>query len=230
MRTRQFILILAILVFGEGFVSAKQYTDNNPTTNVETSFDDAKAKALQVLKTVYQKYDALSTLTMDIDVTIMDGDYAYKKSGNASIKGDKFKLDTEDEKIVSDGKSMWVYLKGDKSLQISNATKNNQNFFCYPTKLLQKYQSSCAVELVSQTNGGYTVQFNAYNDDCPYETIKVSINKNYQITKISVLEAEDMGYTISISNIKKNINLNDTTFKFNTNSIDKSKVRDLRTK
>lgn len=229
MRTRQIILIIAILVFGEGYVSAKQYTDNHPS-NVESSFDDSKAKALQVLKTVYQRYDALNSLTMDINVTIMDGDYSYKKVGKASVKGDKFKLDTEDEKIVSDGKSMWVYLKSDKSLQITNATKDNQNFFCYPTKLLQKYQSSCAVELVGQANGGYTVQFNAYNDDCPYETIKVSINKNYQITKISVLEAEDMGYTISISNVKKNVSLSENTFKFDTNSVSKSKIRDLRKK
>ena len=229
MRTRQLVFILALMVFGGGYVSAKQYIDNLPS-NSETSFYDSKAKALQVLKTVYQRYDALSSLTMDIDVTIMDGDYAYKKTGSTIVKGDKFKLDTEDEKIVSDGQSMWVYLKSDKSLQITDATEDNQNFFCYPTKLLQKYQSSCAVELIGQANGNYTVQFNAYNDDCPYETIKVSINKNYQITKISVLEAEDMGYTISINNIKKNVSLSDSTFKFNTASVDKSKTRDLRTK
>jgi outer membrane lipoprotein-sorting protein len=84
--------------------------------------------------------------------------------------------------------------------------------------------------MVNETNNGYTVQFSAYNDDCPYETIEVSIDKSYQITKITVLEAEDMGYTISISNIKKNVNLSDNQFKFQSTDIQKSKVRDLRNK
>ena len=209
---------------------------NNTTPSTELNNDietdeDRNARALSILKTVYQKHDALSSVTMDIDIMIMDGDYSYKKTGTAIVKGQKFNLNTEDEKIISDGNTLWVYLKSDKSLQITNSTADNQNFFCYPSKLLQKYQSSCVVQMVNETNNSYTVQFNAYNDDCPYETIKVNINrKNFQITKITVLEAEDMGYTISINNIGKNVNLSDNQFKFQNTNVQKSKIRDLRNK
>lgn len=230
MKTKTISLIFALFVLCEGFVFSNNTSISTELNHSIETVDDRNAKALSVLKNVYQKYDALSSVTMDIGITIMDGDYSYKKTGTAIVKGQKFNLNTEDEKIVSDGKTMWVYLKSDKSLQITNAATDNQNFFCYPSKLLQKYQSSCVVKMVSETSNGYTVEFKAYNDDCPYETIKVSIDRNYQITKVTVLEAADMGYTISISNIKKNVSLNDSQFKFETANVQKSKVRDLRSK
>ena len=230
MNIKTISLLFALLVLCGGSVFSNSSTINTGLNNDIETVEDYNARALSVLKTVYQRYDALSSVTMDIDITIMDGDYSYKKSGTAIVKGEQFNLTTEDEKIISDGKTLWVYLKSDKSLQITNSTTDNQNFFCYPSKLLQKYQSSCEVKMVNETGNGYTVEFNPYNDDCPYETIKVSINKNYQITKITVLEADDMGYTISINNIKKNVNLSDNQFKFQSTNVQKSKVRDLRSK
>jgi len=230
MNIRKISLIFALVVLCGSSVFSNNPTPTTELNNGIETVSDRNAKALSILRNVYQQYDALSSVTMDIGITIMDGDYSYKKTGTAIVKGQKFNLNTEDEKIVSDGKTMWVYLKSDRSLQITNSTADNQNFFCYPSKLLQKYQSSCVVKMVNETSNGYTVQFSPYNDDCPYETIEVRINKNYQITKVSVLEAEDMGYTISINNIKKNVNLSDAKFKFQTTNVQKSKVRDLRNK
>lgn len=223
------ILSLVMVSITQAHLSNESYFSAKNSSEIVDNDEDKNAKALRVLKTVYEKYDALSSLSMDIGVTIMDGDYSYKKQGTVQVKGNKFRLDTEDEKIVSNGNTLWVFLKSDKSLQISTATKDNQNFFCYPTKLLQKYQPACAVELISEVNENYVLQLNSYNDSCPYEKIKVSINKYYQITDITVLEADDMGYTISISNVKKNISLNDDNFTFDASNIQKSKIRDLRT-
>ena len=227
MNIKTISLIFTLIVLCGSSAFSNNSTPNTELNNDIETTEDKNAKALSILKTVYQKHDALSSVTMNIGITIMDGDYSYRKTGTAIVKGQKFNLDTEDEKIISDGKTMWVYLKSDKSLQITNSTADNQNFFCYPSKLLQKYQSSCLVNMVNETNNGYTVQFKPYNDDCPYETIEVSINKKYQITNISVFEAEDMGYTISINNIKKNVNLDDNLFKFQTTDIKKSKLENL---
>lgn len=211
-----------------GFTQVSETPFEKTPEHVAKEMSDIQA--VKVLNTVYRRYASYSTIAMNIDITIQDGDYSYKKSGKTYVKGKKYRLETSDEDIVSDGKSLWVYLKGDKSLQITNASNNNQNFFCYPASLLQKYQKYCAVEFKGTKPSQYIVQFTSYNDDCPYEKITVHIDKtSYTIKKIEAFTSADIGYTINIKSTRKNLNIDNSKFSFNEKKVQPSKIRDLRT-
>jgi len=230
MISRLIILILVILGTNEvfGFNASEKVPFYSTPEQAVANMSDIQA--VKVLNTMYRKYASYSTMTMDIDITIQDGDYSYKKTGKTYVKGNKYRLETSDEDIISNGKSLWVYLKGDKSLQITNASNNNQNFFCYPALLLQKYQKYCAIEFKETKANYYVVQFTSYNDDCPYEEITVHIDKNnYNIKKIEAFASADIGYTVNVKSIKKNLNINNSKFSFNEKTVSPSKVRDLRT-
>ncbi len=225
---KTFIKIYPNLLGTSEVIGHSKIYKTTPATASATLASDAQA--IKVLNTVYRKYASYSSLMMDIDITIQDGDYSYKKTGKAFVKGDKYRLETSDEDIVSDSKSLWVYLKGDKSLQITNASNENQNFFCYPALLLQKYQKYCAVEFISNKANNYVVQFTSYNDDCPYEKITVYISKStYNIQKIEAKVSGDIGYTVNVKSIQKNLNINNSKFSFDEKKVQRSKIRDLRT-
>lgn len=230
MISRLFIIILVLLGSNEvfGFTHAVETPFEKIPEYVAKEMSDIQA--VKVLNTVYRRYASYSTIAMKIDITIQDGDYSYKKSGKTFVKGNKYRLETSDEDIVSDGKNLWVYLKGDQSLQITNASNNNQNFFCYPASLLQKYQKYCAVEFKGTKANEYVVQFTSYNDDCPYEKITVRIDKaTYTIKSIAAFTSSDMGYTINIKSTRKNLNIKNSKFSFNEKKVKPSKIRDLRT-
>lgn len=226
------LMTLVLILIGTSEVFGFTQLGETPfeKTPEHVAKDMSDIQAVKVLNTVYRRYASYSTIAMDIDITIQDGDYSYKKSGKTFVKGKKYRLETSDEDIVSDGKSLWVYLKGDKSLQITNASNNSQNFFCYPASLLQKYQKYCAVEFKGTKASQYVVQFTSYNDDCPYEKITVHIDKaSYTIKRIEAFTSVDIGYTINIKKTRRNLNINNSKFSFDKKKVQPSKIRDLRT-
>lgn len=203
--------------------------DSNPTETISEQKELSDAQAIKVLSKVYKSYASYTSLKMNIDITIKDGDFSYKKSGKASVKGDQYKLETGDESIISNGETLWIYLKGDESLQITNATANDQNFFCYPALLLQKYQKYCVVESLRSEGNDYVLQFTSYNENCPYQKIVVNINKsNYTISKIEAFETAETGYLINVKNIEKNKSIKKTNFSFDERKVAESKIQDFR--
>lgn len=230
MKSRIFAIIIFTFIVGKVYNAPTiNLNDSNPTQTNNGQQELSDAQAIKVLSKVYKNYASYTSLTMNIDITIKDGDFSYKKSGKASVKGDQYKLETGDESIISNGKTLWVYLKEDKSLQITNATANDQNFFCYPALLLQKYQKYCVVESLKSEGNDYVLQFTSYNQNCPYQKIVVNINKsNYTISKIEAFETAETGYLIKVNNIEKNTTINKTAFSFDEKKVAESKVQDFR--
>ncbi|MGB0861758.1 MAG: LolA family protein [Saprospiraceae bacterium] len=229
MKSRIFVIIIFTFFVGKVYNAPTiNLNDNNPkTTNGQKELSDAQA--IKVLSKVYKSYASYSSLKMNIDITIKDGDFSYKKSGKASVKGEQYKLETRDESIISNGKTLWIYLKGDNSLQITNATANDQNLFCYPALLLQKYQKYCVVEFLRSEGNDYVLQFTSYNENCPYQKITVNINKsNYTISKIEASETSETSYLINVKNIEKNKTINQTAFSFDEKKVAQSKIQDFR--
>jgi outer membrane lipoprotein carrier protein len=80
------------------------------------------ANAVKLLKAVGQKYSAYKTMQMDISLTIENQDAKSKetKTGKVSSKGNMFKAEMGNQTIISDGKTLWTYLKDVNEVQINN--------------------------------------------------------------------------------------------------------------
>lgn len=219
--------LLAVLVFLFMFSEVYNYPITfNKAEHIEHLSSDSDA--VRLLKSVYKKYSSYRSLKMDLDITIKDGDFSYKKTGSAFVKGDKYRLETNDEKIVSDGESLWVYLKSSESLQIVDASTQDRNFFCYPAMVLQKYQKYCVVKHLNEEDDQLVVLFTAYNNECPYQSIKVFIDKaTYNINKIEALETANIGYTVVVKKFNET-DLQDQSFVFDENKVKVSTKRDFR--
>lgn len=190
-------------------------------------------KAVSVLNQVNKKYAAYKSMQIDLSLTIEDGNYKEVQKGKVTVKGNKFKIESKDQEIVSDGKTNWVYLKNKGDLQISNPEPDDIPIFSSPDKLLKSYEKDFVSGLMGEVKEGnrmvYKIEFKPKSRRSEYSKIRVTIDKKTKsILKIKVFEKSNMHYTIKVTRLVKNVTLNNSFFKFDEKKVAEDKIIDLR--
>lgn len=190
----------------------------------------AVAPAHQLLQQVYQRQAALTQWGADLTIKVTDEATTSVKEGKVAVMQDQYRLETEEEKIVSNGKTLWVYTRKDGHLQIAEATPDASNFFCYPTQLMQRYQQYCRVEeQPAQDANQRIITFVATDNRAPFTRMEVQINPHqYQIEKIAVWETANIGYSIIINALYTNAQFDPLLFEFDERLVDQSRIKDFR--
>ncbi|HRG86047.1 MAG TPA: outer membrane lipoprotein carrier protein LolA [Chitinophagales bacterium] len=191
------------------------------------------ANAVKLLKAVGQKYSAYKTMQMDISLTIENQDAKSKetKTGKVSSKGNMFKAEMGNQTIISDGKTLWTYLKDVNEVQINNFEQGQD--IMTPNdifKIAEKDYLAYMGEKV--TEGGKSLQIielTPKNKTLSFSKIKMYIDVSDNSVKRGVVyDKNAIHYTYSISNLKTNMELSDTTFKFDKSKYPGVEVIDLR--
>ena len=191
------------------------------------------ANAVKLLKAVGQKYSAYKTMQMDISLTIENQDAKSKetKTGKVSSKGNMFKAEMGNQTIISDGKTLWTYLKDVNEVQINNFEQGQD--IMTPNdifKIAEKDYLAYMGEKV--TEGGKSLQIielTPKNKTLSFSKIKMYIDVSDNSVKRGVVyDKNAIHYTYSISNLKTNMELSDSTFKFDKSKYPGVEVIDLR--
>lgn len=189
--------------------------------------------AVKLLKAVSQKYSAYKTMQMDIALTIENLEAKTKetKNGKVSAKGNMFKAEMGNQVIMSDGKTLWTYLKDVNEVQINNFEKGagimtpNDIF-----KIAEKDYLAYMGEKV--TEGGKSLQIielTPKDKTLSFSKVKMYVDASDNTVKKGVVyDKNAIHYTYAISNFKSNVELADTTFKFDKAKYPGVEVIDLR--
>jgi outer membrane lipoprotein-sorting protein len=103
-------------------------------SGAQSEKSDPEAK--KVLDKIRKKYEAYKTLEAGFTLTIeVLGQPKEVQKGTISQEGDKFRLEMDQQVIVSDAKTTWVYLKKNNEVQINNAEPGSDNGFLTPKEL-----------------------------------------------------------------------------------------------
>ena len=227
------ILLSTTTIFGQdelGFASVP----NSPQFRQQQIVKLSNPKANQLLSSVYKKYDSFSSLQAGLLVTAQDGASKTSKRGTVTVKGKKYKIETPDQLIVSDGKTNWLYLKRSNSLQITRHVPNDDSFFSYPAVLLKKYQKDYVTKLImDKTVGGKQItqiDLLPFDDQAHYKKISVEVDKaSFEITKLTIFENDKTSFTIQVENLETNTSsIVDSMFTFDTSKVPDNKIIDLR--
>lgn len=108
-----------------------------------------------VLADLQQRYDDLDALEVSFEQRVYSGVFAstQKTSGKMYLaKGDKFRMQTDDQTIVSDGKLLWVYSKENKQVTIDKISKTAD--LVRPSDYLFTFRESYAATLLPDTSLG----------------------------------------------------------------------------
>jgi outer membrane lipoprotein carrier protein len=191
------------------------------------------ANAVKLLKAVGQKYSAYKTMQMDISLTIENQDAKSKetKTGKVSSKGNMFKAEMGNQTIISDGKTLWTYLKDVNEVQINNFEQGQD--IMTPNDIFKIAEKDYLAYMGDKiTEGGKSLQIielTPKNKTLSFSKIKMYIDVSDNSVKRGVVyDKNAIHYTYSISNLKTNMELSDSTFKFDKSKYPGVEVIDLR--
>lgn len=189
--------------------------------------------AVKLLKSVSQKYSAYKTMQMDVSLTIENLETKSKetKTGKVSGKGNMFKAEMGNQIIMSDGKTLWTYLKDVNEVQISDFEQGQG--IMSPNDIFKIAEKDYLVYMGEKvTEGGKSLQIielTPKNKSLSFSKIKMYIDTSDNTVKKGVVyDKNAIHYTYTISNFKSNVDMPDSNFKFDKTKYPGVEVIDLR--
>lgn len=186
-------------------------------------------KAESILNEVNTKFASYKSMKMDLKVTIQDGSYKEEQEAEVLVKGNKFKIVSKDQEIVSDGKKNWVYLIESNELQISIPDPDDVGMLSSPDKLLKTYQDEFISGYMGlfKLNGKivHKIEFKPTDKNSEYSKVAVYIDKvDLSVVKIKVFDKSNIHYSIEIKNFVANPPISDSVFKFNESKVPEDNI------
>jgi len=197
------ILILSILMAGQNAIGQPQ---------------DNESKS--ILEKVKAKYEAYSTMKINLNQVIVDAeDGDEKMTATLWLKGDMFKLEYQDQVLMTDTKKYWIYFKDDKEVNISNYDLDDENSI-KPSDIFSLYEKDFQYKLDGTASRGddkfWIIRFNPHDKNVDYHAIKLYINQSdYSIAQAIIIDKEQNQIKFMINKLEPNLNLPDSFFQFN---------------
>ena len=196
--------------------------------------NDPQAK--KVLDKIRKKYEGFKTLEAAFTLTIeIPGEAKAVQKGAIAQEGEKFRLEMDQQVIVSDTKTTWMYLKKNNEVQITDAEPlSSDNGFMTPKDLLKRYEKGDFLYAITEktTEGGKVltqIEFKPKDKKSEYSKLRVSIDeKAGAIAAIRAFAKDGARYTFSIGKLTTNKNLAASYFQFDAKKYPGVKVEDLR--
>ena len=193
-------------------------------------------QAKKVLDKIRKKYDAYKTLEAAFSLTIeMPQQPKEVQKGSIGQEGDKFRLEMDQQVIVNDSKTTWVYLKKNNEVQINTSQKGGgDEAFLTPKELLSRYQKGDFIYAIVDkiTEGGKVltqIEFKPKDKKSEYSKLRLSIDeKAATIQSIKAFNKDGSRFTFAITRFSPNKKFAADYFTFDTKKYPGVKVEDLR--
>jgi len=193
-------------------------------------------EAKKMLDKIRKKYEGYKTLEAAFTLIIeVPGQVKEVQKGTVGQAGAKFRLDMDQQVIISDGQATWVYQKKNNEVQINNAEPDgSDNGFMTPKDLLNRYQKGDYLYSVVDkvTEGGKLltqIEFKPKTKKSEYSKLRISIDeKAGTIQNVKAFAKDGSRYTFAISRLAPNKAFAADYFTFDARKYPGVKVEDLR--
>lgn len=193
----------------------------------------AQENATKILSKVRTTYDALESLSADFEK-----EYTWALAGETSSlsgklylkKGDRYRIETETQTIVTDGKTVWTYSSEQAQVFVDNMEKSKENPL--PRDLLVKYTSDFNAKYLRSDKLGasecHVLLLTAREEDAFAQSVTVWVDKKtFVALQIEQRDLNDNITVYRLQNLVLNAKLEDQLFTFavpqNTEVIDLKK-------
>lgn len=191
------------------------------------------AKAEEILKAVSNKYKSYKTLSAAFNVTVENQKENTRatQSGKIIIKGNQYKLMMQDQDIISDGKTIWTYLKESNEVQISEAAEKGENLS--PADIFTIYEKGFRSKFTGEKSekGKTFQQIELIPEDAKkaYSKVQIKINKADKfITSAKLFSKNGIHLLYTVEKFEPDLAVPDNTFVFEPSKHQGIEVVDLR--
>ncbi len=218
MKSINFLLALAIALTLNNIVVAQGTKD---------------PQAQEILKGVSAKYKAMKSLSASFKITMQDQKTKTTdtQSGNLIVKGDKYKLSLKGQEIISDGKTVWTYLKESNEVQVNDASEKTDGIS--PTTIFTIYEKGFSTKFTGDKKDGTKTlqQIELIPDDAKkgFFKIQLFVDKQEKVIKSAkIFNKNGTNLTYVIDQFKMNAESPETLFTFDKSRYPGVEEVDLR--
>lgn len=185
-----------------------------------SSFTQQDQKAAKILNDVSKTYKSYKTIKAKFSLSIQSksSKKPLVQKGTLYLKGKKFRIDMDGQKIFCDGKKMWTYFSdGSNEVQITKYDPKAQDinpseiFTIYKKGFLYRYSG----ETVQNGKKIQKIELTPEDKSKPFFKVKLSIDKlAHKITDMTVYSKNGTNTNYSITSFSPNVAIADKFFKF----------------
>lgn len=168
----------------------------------------------ELLKRVKNKLDGYKSVCAEFKQTFRWelADQVQVIEGRICVKdGKQFRIETTDQDIVSDGKTIWTVNKLNQQI-IVKAAGQDPDEHPFLQNFIQNYINKYSVDEVSRQNDLTTLSLKAKSDQEFYPLIELTINKDYSVHKIVQIDINENRSTYEIVKLEENPRLGNSLF------------------
>jgi outer membrane lipoprotein carrier protein len=179
-----------------------------------TLFAQTDPKAQKILDEVSAKTKSYNTIriefTYKMENTAQKINESYK--GVLVSKGDKYKLTVSGQDVISDGKTVWTYLKDANEVQVNSADDDENSITL--TNLLSTYTKNFKSKLIKETADQQIIELTPTQKK-NFNKVKVVVNKSKKmIETLSIFDKNGSVYSYIVNKMDVNQNFYDNLFTF----------------
>lgn len=203
-----------------------------PQAPKEVSDPAAKA-ALEKLR---KKYQAFQTMEADFTLTLEIPQQPKElQKGKIWQKGLKYKLDFNNQTVLSDGKAVWMIMPKNKEVQVNNVPDpGDDEGILSPQALFRIYERKDFIYGITNeyaANGKILqdIEFKPTDKFSEYSKLRLTIDKKTsEFVELRGFSKDGSRYTLNMGNLTSNKPLDDAFFTFNKANYPGYHVEDLR--
>lgn len=203
----------------------------------EADLNPKDPKAQEILDALSNKAKEYKSFTSDFEYTLVNKQDGINETqtGSVSMKGQKkYKLNVAGQQIMSDGETVWTFIKEVKELQISDMPEEDdqEGNMMNPANAFHLYKNGfkytyIGKETVDGIEADVIKMFPMDPKSKPYHTVVVNVDRpKLELISMVVLNKDGNVYTYRLKNFKANVTLTDSDFEFDESLADD--IIDLR--
>ncbi|GHA72638.1 LolA family protein [Pontibacter akesuensis] len=190
-------------------------------------------QATKVLNAMSQKYKSMKAFKADFAQTLENTSANVKETmkGSVTVSGDKYRLGVSGQEIISDGKTMYTYLKDANEVTITESDPEAEAMA--PSRIFDMYKKGYKYSYVGpETKDGVkydVIELAPEDRKNPIYKVRLYISqKDKTLKSWQMFRSNGNRYTYTISNFQPNPTLASDAFSFNKAKYKGVTVVDLR--
>lgn len=190
-------------------------------------------KALEILEAMSKRYKAFTAFEANLTSTLVNESAGVKDEfkGKLTVKGDKYRLELEEQHVYNNGTTVWTYLPASKEVNIDNFDPKSEDL--NPSKFYEMYKKGFKYLLMGdKTEGGVAcdeIDLVPEKKDAQYFKVKMMISKkDKSVQNFTMFDRSGNKYKYVITKFTPNVKLDDSYFTFDPKKHPGVEVVDLR--
>ena len=182
----------------------------------------------EILKQLNANTKSYTFMDVDFDFNFINTvqEINENQTGNIKISNNKFRLDLNEQIVISDDSTQWIYLKESNELQIMEFDSEDE--MLSPNKLFTIYENGYKNQYVELKDNNHIIDLFPVESN-EFKNIQLHINKDkIQLNKIILFDKNGGSFSYMITKFITNTNFDENIFKFNTEEYPDLEIIDLR--